>query len=94
MAYHISFKGDLFVGRSNNIDWVKKANLFLEINSFMPYIDNTEHAPNKSLYYESNSDGHITKPYSPKLAIRYINKKAEFKRNQTKALGVIKSIIT
>jgi gag-polypeptide of LTR copia-type len=94
MANTISFKGDLLVGKSNYIDWVKRANLFLEINGFMPYIDNTEHAPDKSFYYKSNSDGHITKPYSPELAIRYIYKKAEFERNQTKALGAIKSIIT
>jgi len=47
----------------------------------MPYIDNTEHAPDKSLYYKSNSDSHTTKPYSPKLAIRYIDKKAKFERN-------------
>ena len=60
----------------------------------MPYIDNTEHAPDKSLYYELDSDGHTTKPYSPELAIRYIDKKAEFERNQIKALGAIKSIIS
>jgi hypothetical protein len=60
----------------------------------MLYIDNTEYAPDKSLYYETNSDGHMTKPHSLKLAIRYINKKIEFERNQTKALGIIKSIIT
>jgi hypothetical protein len=95
MANTISFKGDLLVGRSNYIDWVKRANLFLEINGFMPYIYNTEHTRDKSFYYKSNSDGQTTnKPYSPELAIRYIDKKAEFKRNQTKALGAIKSIIT
>jgi hypothetical protein len=57
-------------------------------------IDNTGYAPDKSIYYESNSDGHITnKPYSPELVIRYIDKKIKSKRNQTKALGIIKSII-
>jgi hypothetical protein len=61
----------------------------------MPYINNTEQAPDKSLYYESDSDSHMTnKPYSPELAIRYINKKAKFERNQIKALGAIKSIIS
>jgi hypothetical protein len=35
----------------------------------------------------------MTKPHSPELAIRYIDKKAEFERNLTKALGAIKSII-
>jgi hypothetical protein len=42
----------------------------------MPYIDNTKQAPDKYLYYKLDSDGHVTnKPYSPKLAIRYIDKK-------------------
>jgi len=43
----------------------------------MPYIDNTEHIPDKSLHYKSNSDSHITnKPYSLELDIRYIDKKS------------------
>jgi hypothetical protein len=33
------------------------------------------------------------KPYSPELAIRYIDKKAKFERNQVKTLSAIKSII-
>ena len=95
MANNISFKGDLLIGRSNYIDWVKRASLFLEINGFMPYIDNTEQAPDKSLYYKLDSDSHVTnKPYNPKLAIWYIDKKAKFERNQIKALGAIKSIIS
>ena len=65
------------ISRSNHIDWVKRASLFLEINGFMPYIDNTEHIPDKSLHYKSNSDSHITnKPYSLELDIRYIDKKS------------------
>jgi hypothetical protein len=60
----------------------------------MPYIDNTEYTPDKSLYYKLNSDSHMTnKPYSPELAIRYIDKKAKFERNQVKTLSAIKSII-
>jgi hypothetical protein len=60
----------------------------------MPYIDNTEYTPDKSLYYKSNSDSHVTnKPYSPELAIRYIDKKAKFEQNQIRTLSAIKSII-
>jgi hypothetical protein len=82
MANNTSFKGNLLIGKSNYINWVKRANLFLEINNFIPYINNTKHIPDKSLYYKSNSDSHITnKPYSPKLAIRYIDKKAKFEQN-------------
>ena len=95
MANNTSFKGDLLIGKSNYIDWVKRASLFLEINGFMPYINNTEHIPDKLLYYKSDSDGHVTnKPYSPELAIRYIDKKAKFERNQIRTLGAIKSIIS
>jgi len=95
MANNISFKGDLLIGKSNYINWVKRASLFLEINSFMPYINNTKQAPDKKLYYKLDSNGHVTnKPYSLELAIWYINKKAKFERNQIKALSAIKSIIS
>jgi hypothetical protein len=60
---------------------MKKTNLFLEINSFKFYINNKKYAPDKNLYYKSNSDSYITKSYSPKLVIRYINKKTKFKYN-------------
>ena len=89
MASNISFKGELLIKKSNYINWLRKANLFLEINSFMPYIDGTEKAPDKSLYYGSDS-----KPHSPELAVKYIDKEAEFNRNLSKALGAIKSIIS
>jgi hypothetical protein len=48
----------------------------LEINGFMLYINSTEKAPNKALYYKSNSE-----LYSPELAIKYIDKKTKFERN-------------
>jgi hypothetical protein len=47
----------------------------------MFYIDNTKYILDKSFYYKSNSDGYITKLYSLKLVIRYINKKTKFERN-------------
>jgi len=46
----ISFKGDKLVRRSNYIEWLTNAKLFLEINGFIPYIDGSETKPNKSLY--------------------------------------------
>jgi hypothetical protein len=58
------------------------------MNSFMPYINSSELEPNKGLYYNSDT------AYSPKLAIKYINKLAEFQRNNTKALRAIKSMIS
>ena len=61
----------------------------------MPYIDGTELSPNKALYYKANTDGTISgKPYSPKLGVKYIEKELEFQRNNKKALGSIKSIIS
>ena len=69
MTSNTIFKGDKLVGRANYIEWLNNATLYLEINGFMPYIDGSEDRPNKSLYYDSNN-----KPYSPELAIRYIDK--------------------
>ena len=75
------------MGKSNYIEWLNEAKLYLEINDFMFYIDGTEISPIKSLYYKGK------KPYSPKLAVKYIEKEFEFKRNSYKALSAIKSII-
>jgi hypothetical protein len=61
--------------------------VFFEINGFMPYINGSELEPNKGLYYNSNT------AYSPELAVKYIDKLAEFQRNNTRALSVIKSTI-
>ena len=85
----ISFDGNRLVGRSNYIEWLAKAKLFLEINGFMPYIDGSETKPDKSLYYES-----LNEPHSPELAVRYYEKSSEYERNSRKALGALKSIIS
>jgi len=53
----------------------------------MPYIDEIEINFIKNLYYKDE------KPYSPKLTVKYIEKKFEFKWNSYKALNAIKSII-
>ena len=89
MASGISFKGEKLVGRSNYIEWLTNATLFFEINGFMPYISGLELEPDKSLYYKADNTA-----YSPKLAVKYIDKLAEFQRNNIKALGAIKSVIS
>ena len=89
MASNISFKGEKLVGRSNYIKWLTNATLFFEINGFILYIDSSELASNKSLYYQENN-----KAYSPELVVKYIDKLAEFQRNNTRALSTIKSIIS
>jgi hypothetical protein len=89
-----TFKGDKLIGKNNYIEWYRNASLFLEINGYMPYIDGTEAAPNKAMYYKANIDNTISnKPYSPKLGVRYIEKEQEYQRNSKRALGAIKSII-
>ena len=55
----------------------------------MPYIDKTEARPNKDLYYKDS-----TTPISPELAVRYYEKSSEYERNNKRALGAIKSIIS
>jgi Reverse transcriptase (RNA-dependent DNA polymerase)/gag-polypeptide of LTR copia-type/Integrase core domain len=90
-----TFKGDKLIGKTNYIEWHSNASLFLEINGYMPYIDGTEAAPNKALYYKSNTDNSVSDiPYSPELGIKYIEKELDYQRNSKKALGAIKSIIS
>jgi hypothetical protein len=90
-----TFKGDRLIGKTNYIEWVKNASLYLEINGYMPYIDGSELSPNKALYYKANTDNTISDiPYSPELGIKYLEKELEFQRNSKKALGAIKSIIS
>ena len=84
-----SFKGDKLIRRTNYIEWINNATLFLEINGFMPYINGSKEKPIKSLYYSDNN-----KAYSPELAVKYIEKESKFYRNLKKALGAIKSIIS
>jgi hypothetical protein len=83
------FKGDLLVGKSNYIEWLNNATLYLELNGFMPYIKGTKLAPDINLYYKDSNS-----PYSPELAIRYIDRKTEFEDNSLRALGAVKSIIS
>ena len=82
-----SFKGDLLINKTNYIEWLEKAELWLELSGYIPYINGKETALNKDLYYKDD------KPYSNELAIRYINREAEFQRNSLWALGAIKTII-
>ena len=90
-----TFKGDKLIGKTNYIEWLKEASLFLEINGYMPYIDGSELSPNKALYYKANTDNSISeKPYSPELGVKYMEKELEFQRNSKRALGAIKSIIS
>ena len=98
MSYN-SFKGDILVGKSNYIEWHSNAKLFFEINGFMPYIDESEEEPDKSLYYNISKDPNNSKDQliiakSNKLAVKYHEKLFEYNRNNAKALGAIKSIIS
>jgi len=83
------FKGEKLVGRSNYLEWLTNANLFFEINGYMPYIDGSEISPDRGLYYKTEKE-----PYSPELAVRYSEKLGEFTRNNKRALGAIKSTIS
>jgi len=96
-----SFKGDKLVGSSNFIEWKTNADLFLEINGYMSYIDGTEAIPNRSLYYKietkSDKEGKESRTWTPlsaELAARYADRVSEFNRNNKRALGALKSIIS
>ncbi len=45
------FKGKKLTSKNNYLEQLPEAKLFLEVNEFMPFIDNSIKAPNKSLYY-------------------------------------------
>ena len=102
MSNFLSFKGDKLVSISNYIEQKTNTNLFLEINSYILYIDGTKESPNKSLYYKietsTNKEGKETRSYgdalSPELGARYSNRMSEYNRNNKRALGALKSIIS
>ena len=84
----ITFKGEKLIGKSNYIEWLIDAKLFLEINGYMPYINKTEAVPDKALYYND------ARPKSNELAVKFYEKESEYNRNNVKALGALKSIIS
>ncbi len=98
----LAFKGKKLTGKNNYLEQLPEAKLFLEVNRFMSFIDNSIKAPNKSLYYMTtyntkSSLRAIVKdeiPRSPELGIRYIEKLDEYKRNKKKAYRAIKSILS
>ena len=92
------FKRDSLIGKSNYIEWKTKADLYLEINGYMLYINGSKERPNKALYFKIIKDDQeqiiiINEPYSHKTAIKYHERLAEFEENQNKALGALKSIL-
>ncbi|TVY51036.1 hypothetical protein LCER1_G008631 [Lachnellula cervina] len=81
MAAITSYKGEALL---------KEASLFLEVYSFMPYINSIEKNLLfiKSLYYTKS------RPRSPELAIKYLEKETEYSCNTKRALGTIKSTLS
>ena len=83
-----SFKGDKLIGRSNYIEWKNNADLFLEINWYMSYIDGTETTPSKRLYYDvettvkegKETSTYSTEPFTRELGARYADRISEFNR--------------
>jgi hypothetical protein len=68
----------------------------------MSYINGTESVPNKRLYYDtktSTKDGketisYNTEPFTKELGARYADRISEYNRNNKRALGALKSIIS
>ena len=50
------FKGEPLVGKFNYIKWKIKVDLYLEINSYIPYINRAKLELNKALYYKKEKD--------------------------------------
>jgi hypothetical protein len=91
MPNNSDYRGPKLIGRSNYIEWQKEASIFLEVGGYMLYIDGSEANPMsyRSLYY---NDANVAR--SPELAVKYIEREAEYKRNTKKALGAIKAILS
>jgi hypothetical protein len=94
-----TFKEDSLIRKSNYLEWKTKADLYLEINDYMSYVDEFKERPNKAFYFKTIKDDQeqtiITdEPYSHETAIKYHERSAEFKENQNKALGALKSILS
>ncbi|KAF7893958.1 hypothetical protein EAF00_007472 [Botryotinia globosa] len=89
MNSEISFIPEPLKGRSNYIEWKLRAEIYLELNGFMTYINGKRAPPNRALY--TNSKGEFL---SHELAIKYDDDLSEHHLNESKALGVVKSIIS
>jgi hypothetical protein len=91
MPNNSEYRGPKLVGRSNYIEWQKEASIFLEVGGYTPYIDSSEAnlISYRSLYYNNTN---ITR--SPELAVKYIEREAEYRRNAKKALGAIKATLS
>jgi hypothetical protein len=104
MISFLSFKGDKLIGRFNYIKWKNNADLFLEINNYISYIDGSEFKLNKALYYsiKTSKDKESGKeisaydldPFLRELSVKYTDRLIEFNRNNKRALRALKSIIS
>ena len=63
--------------------------VLFEINGFMPYFDGTETSLDHDLYYKNSVTA-----YSRELVVKYSERQAEYNRNNSRALGTIKSAIS
>ena len=67
------FKGEPLIGKSNYIEWKTKIDLYLEVNSYIPYINRAKIKLNKALYYKAIKEEREEKdkPYSLETTIKY-----------------------
>ena len=69
----ITFKRKKLIRKFNYIKWLNPIELYLEINGYIPYINDSINPPNKNFYYEKiKKDSKVLyRAYSPKLTIKY-----------------------
>ncbi|PMD28361.1 hypothetical protein NA56DRAFT_666962 [Hyaloscypha hepaticicola] len=91
MTSFLSFKGNKLIGRSNYIEWKNNADLFLEINGYMSYINGTEIMPIKE---GKETSTYSTEPFTRELGARYADRISEFNDNNKRVLGALKSVIS
>ena len=89
----VPFKGEKLIGRSNYIEWLIEAELYLKVNGFMPYILDIIKEPNKTLYFDKTEDG-IIEAKSAELAIKYEDKLDDYNNKNSRALAALQSTIS
>jgi len=89
----VPFKGEKLIGRSNYIEWLIEAELYLKVNGFMPYILGIIKEPNRTLYFDKTEDG-IIEAKSAELAIKYEDKLDDYNNKNSRALAALQSTIS
>ena len=75
------YKGESLIGKSNYIEQKIRADLYLEINDYIPYITRAKNKLDKALFFKKKKGDITDEPYSLETAIKYYERLTEFEDN-------------